>query len=193
VAQEKKADYIHTRKEDGRTLIKILWQPKKPNNIHHATNPNPRVNLLESQEHVQVTLRHPQRYVSTWCYACWHESDNFHTKPFVSQRTRTFTYYRHHRTYIHISPTNHPTCTHKTTQRLNKPFQHPPHHRPNITPSKRKFGSHKAGNLTKKSHNGQKSMKFHKETSSEKYAAKRDNFHNDISLWQESMTSLMQI
>jgi hypothetical protein len=26
----------------------------------HSTNPNPRVNLLESQEHVQVTLRHPQ-------------------------------------------------------------------------------------------------------------------------------------
>ena len=29
------------------------------------TNPNPRVNLLQSQDHVQVTLRRPQTYLST--------------------------------------------------------------------------------------------------------------------------------
>ncbi len=61
------------RKEGKRTLIKILWQPKEgkhsSNYIHHSTNPNPRVNLHESQGHVQVTLRHPQTYVSTWCNA----------------------------------------------------------------------------------------------------------------------------
>ncbi len=87
-AQEKKAE--------GRTLTKILWQPNegKPlsNYIHYATNTNFRINLLESQEHVQVTLCHPQTYVSTWCHnACWwqcmlvtHESNNVHTNPSVS-------------------------------------------------------------------------------------------------------------
>jgi hypothetical protein len=52
------------KKEGGRTLIKILWQHKEgkhsSNYIHHSNNPNPRMNLLESQKHVQVTLRHPQ-------------------------------------------------------------------------------------------------------------------------------------
>ncbi len=57
-AQEKKA------KE--RTLIKLLKQPNKgkdsSNYTHRATNPYPRgVIILESQEHVQVTLRHASR------------------------------------------------------------------------------------------------------------------------------------
>ena len=33
--------------------------------------PKPRMNLLQSQSHVQVKLRHPQTYVSTWCNTCW--------------------------------------------------------------------------------------------------------------------------
>ncbi len=88
-AQEKKAE--------GRTLIKILWQPKEGKTFFklitsRPPTQTPRVNLLASQEHVQITLRHPQTYVSTWCNACWwHESDNFHTNPYVSQRTRTCT------------------------------------------------------------------------------------------------------
>ena len=41
------------------------------NCINHFTNPNPRVKLLESQEHVQATLRYPQTYISTWCNTCW--------------------------------------------------------------------------------------------------------------------------
>ena len=105
----------------------ILWQPNEGKHssiyIHHPTNPNPRGNLLKSQEHVQVTLRHTQTYVSTWCNACWwYESDNLHTNPSVSQRTRTFT--NHHPTYIHPPPTNYPTCTQKTTQR---PINHHVH------------------------------------------------------------------
>jgi hypothetical protein len=48
LSQEKKADFIQSqraRKEGGRTLIKILEQPKEgkhsSNYIHHSTNPNP--------------------------------------------------------------------------------------------------------------------------------------------------------
>jgi hypothetical protein len=66
---------LRKRRREEKPLIKILGQPIEGKHsskyIHLATNPNSRVNLLESQEHVQVTLRHPQLYVSTWCHACW--------------------------------------------------------------------------------------------------------------------------
>ncbi len=58
------------KKTEERILIKILKQPIKgkhsSNYIHSATNTNPQgVTLLESQERVRMTLRHPQTYVST--------------------------------------------------------------------------------------------------------------------------------
>jgi hypothetical protein len=181
----------------------ILWQPNEGKHssiyIHHPTNPNPRGNLLKSQEHVQVTLRHTQTYVSTWCNACWwHESDNLHTNPSVSQRTRTFT--NHHPTYTHPPPTNQPTCKHKTTKpscTLNLPHPSTSTSPPSLhhTVLKRKFGTQKSMKSYQEIASGpkkheisyaklvtaQRSMKSHKEISSEKCAAKRDTFHKDIS------------
>ncbi len=110
------------KKRRQKTLIRIMCQRKEgkhsSNYIHHS----PRVNPLESQEHVQVTLRHPQTYISTWYSACWwHESNNFHTNPSVSQCIRICTNHHHHKTYTHPPPTNHPNCIHKTTQRPISP------------------------------------------------------------------------
>ena len=81
--------------------------------------------------------------------------------PSVSQRIRTFApNHHHHPTNVHSfpPPTNHPTCTlQDTTQRprnhrvhsISRLLQHPPLHRPYITPSTRTFGSQKASHLIK--------------------------------------------
>ncbi len=158
-------------KEGGRTLIKILWQPEVGKRsayfIHHSTNPNPRVNLLES----------------TWCNACWwHASDNFHSNPSFFQRNRTFTNH-HHPTCIHPPPTNH------RAHSISRILQHQPLHRPYITPSKRKFGSQKAWNLTKKQ--ARNDPKMHKISSgylvrklrSKKHKPLKDISHNGQIAW----------
>ncbi len=67
-----------TRKKRRRKEEPRSKHPNSSNYIHHSTNQTPRANHLEPQEHVQVTLRHPQTNVSTWCNACrWHHPTTF--------------------------------------------------------------------------------------------------------------------
>ncbi len=166
------------RRRKEKLINEIMWQPKEGKTLfklHHTSplhQPKPRLNLLESQEHIQVMLCHPQTYVSTWCNACWRHEWMLVTRirqlphePFFSQRTRTFTNH-HHPTHIH--PRQQITqLAHKITQRpinhrvhsISRILQYPPLHRPYITPPKRKFSSRQACNLIKSSHYGQTSTK----------------------------------
>ncbi len=86
---------------------KFCHSPKKEkhssNYIHHTTNPNTRVDLLASQEHVQVTLRHPQTYVSNSCHACrWHTKQTTSTQTLLSQDATRTSANHHPKTYIHF-------------------------------------------------------------------------------------------
>jgi hypothetical protein len=107
-----------------------------PNYIHHCTKPNPQMSLLQSQNHVQVTLSHPQTYVSTWSNVCCsHESDNFHKKQ---------------------------SCTVDFPHPKHSPL-HCPYITPSKRQFYRKFRSQKAWNLIKKFHIGKQAWTLYQD------------------------------
>ncbi len=140
----------------------ILWQPKEgktffkwPTFTPPTQTTPPRVNLLASLEHVQVTWRHPQTYLRLDLMPCMLVTRIWLLphKPRLSLNTLALLHLATttHQTYIHFTPpTNHPTCTlqntmqrprHHRVHSISCLLQHPPLHRPYITPSTRTFNS----------------------------------------------------
>ncbi len=116
LSQDKKADYIHSQRARNEGARKNPDQkysnsPKKANilqttYITPSTQTRPPCITRACSGHVTSPSN---THVSTWCHACrWHESDNFHTNPSVSQRTRTCTHFPRQRTTLlaHTKPRN---------------------------------------------------------------------------------------
>ncbi len=144
------------KEAEERTLIKILWQStegkRSANYIHNSTKLH--IDLMSCM----LVTRIRQLPLKPFCLPT---HSYLHQPP--PQNVHSFP-----------PPTNHPTCNHKiTTQRpinhrvqsISRFLQHPPLHRPNVTPPKPKFCSQKACRLIKTSHNCQTSMKSHTQSS----------------------------
>ncbi len=97
-------------------------------------------------------------------------------------------------TLLHLKPTNNPTCTHKTTQRpVNRQYTESPHPStstslPSLHHTIQKKSAAKNYEITyAKFVTVRKCMNSPKEVSSERYAAKRDKFHEYISQRQDNL------